>query len=181
MTHSTPKTRNIWLIILMISIALNGLLGGMLLALRTPPPQAPTDSPPAFSRKTGAGKKMGAALHPRRLLRALPNERRQQVMTAALKNLAAQDKAQPRQLFKRLRRQKREIRKILRTQPLDMDALVAAQAQMRTLNQELAVSGDALMVEILRQLTPEERALAFKAMSVKKGTHPHKDPQQNRP
>jgi uncharacterized membrane protein len=103
---------------------------------------------------------MQSAAHPRHLVRTLSPERRKQVMTIALKNLKAEGGEHPRKLFKQLRQAKTKTMRLLQADELDTKAIEQSLADIRSLNQKLAVSGDALMIEVLAQLTPEERKAA---------------------
>lgn len=159
---ATPKTRNsntrnIWIIALLISIAVNGLLAGLLLSKQIKP------GPPGLDMSPTRGS-MQSENHPQHLVRTLSPERRKQVMTTALKNLKAEGGEHPRKLFKQLRQAKIKTMRLLRAEELDTTAIEQSLADIRTLNQKLAVSGDALMIEVLAQLTPEERKAAEQAL-----------------
>jgi len=155
------KPRNSWIIALLISIAINGLLAGLLLSKQVKPiPEGVDVSPTRGSMEI-------APNNPRHLVRTLEPARRKQVMTTAMKNLKGQGNENPRQLFRQLRQAKMKTMRLLRTDELDIKAIEQSLAEIRTLNQKLAVSGDALMIEVLTQLTPAERKAAEEAIKTR--------------
>ena len=105
---------------------------------------------------------------PRRIVRTLPQARRKQVMMSAMKKLKLQKSEHPRQIFKQLRKARIEMMRLLRADEIDTVAIEQSLSEIRILNQKLAVSGDALMLEVLAQLTPEERKTALAAMRDKR-------------
>lgn len=165
---TNPKTRDTWIIALLVSIALNGLLVGLLLSKQVN--HRPSDNnvtPPPNSVQTMPN-------NPRHLVRSLSPERHKQVMSSAMRNLKLQGEDQPRKLFKRLRQAKLKTMRLLRADELDMVAVEKSLADIRDINQKLAVSGDALMVEVLGQLTTEERKAAQAAMKQRKNKRQRK-------
>ncbi|MCF6219755.1 MAG: periplasmic heavy metal sensor [Robiginitomaculum sp.] len=162
-TDTTPVPPiNKWIIALLISIAVNGLLAGLLLSKQVKPAGPGSD----WSRSQHAVQIRPNG--PRHLVRNLPPERRKQVMMTAMKNLESQGNEHPRKLFKRLRQAKHKTMRLLRAEELDTKAIEQSLAEIRTLNQKLAVSGDALMIEVLAQLTSAERKAAEAALRQRK-------------
>lgn len=162
-TDTTPtRTRNSWIIALLVSIAVNGLLIGLLLSKQTKPSRDGTNMP-SFQGSMQIAPKM-APSDPRYLVRILEPARRKQVMKTAMKNLKLQGTEHPRHLFKKLRQAKFNTMRLLRADELDIKAVELSLAEIRTLNQKLAISGDALMIEVLQQLTPAERKAAERAL-----------------
>jgi len=160
--NATPKSRranikNYWVIALLISVAINGLLGGVLLSKHN----HQTERPNISSRQDVF---KAVPNNPRHFLRSLSPERRKQVMTTAIQNLQADGRARPRKLFKKLRQEKRKTMRLLRAEEIDIKAVEQSLANIRALNQKLAISGDALMIEVLAQLTTEERKAAGQAL-----------------
>ncbi len=160
-TTKARKTRD-WIIPLLLSIAINGFLAGWVIS------QKNHKTPEMHEIVMPSAPSQAFTSEPRRLVFNLPPARRRQVMTTAFKKLKLQQGQHPRQIFKQLRRAKTDMRVLLRANTLDMDAIEKSLAEIRALNQQLAVSGDALMLEVLAQLTPEERKKALVAMHDKK-------------
>lgn len=151
-----------WVIALLMSIAVNGVLAGLLISKGLHPNMGEPDSAHVQS-----------PLHampadPRRIVRTLPQARRKQVMMSAMKKLKLQKSEHPRQIFKQLRKARIEMMRLLRADEIDTVAIEQSLSEIRILNQKLAVSGDALMLEVLAQLTPEERKTALAAMRDKR-------------
>jgi uncharacterized membrane protein len=162
-----PKTKNTqikntWIIALLVSIAVNGLLGGILLSKQAQ--HGSTDLRKSTMQSSPGGLEQTSSNDPKHLVRALSPERRKMVMVTAMKNLTESGKEHPRRLFKRLRQAKHKTMQLLRADELDTAAIEQSLADIRDLNKKLAVSGDALMIEILAQLTPEERRAAREAV-----------------
>lgn len=166
------KPKNIWIIALLVSIAINGLLVGLLLSKQVNPGG---DDPGALPTPNSV---QIAPNNPRHLVRILEPDRRRQVMTQAMKNLRQQGGENPRQLFRQLRRAKMKTMRLLRADELDTQAIEQSLAEIRTLNQKLAVSGDALMLEVLTQLTPEERKAAEQAIKKRENRRRRRDQQR---
>lgn len=160
--NAIPKTRNSWIIALLISVAVNGLLAGLLISKQVEPASPSAQSLPPIQGS------MRAQSNPRHLVRTLSPERRKQVMTTAMRNLKAEGGTHPRKLFKQLRQAKVRTMRLLRADELDTKAIEQSLADIRALNQKLAVSGDALMIEVLAQLTPAERKTAAEALKNRK-------------
>ena len=163
--HQTSLPHWVW--VLLVSVAINGLLAGLLMAKSlTPKPHKPDPIQTQFARTSGHN-------NPRRLVKDLPAERRRQVLHRALKNLEQTKGRRPARLFKQRRAAKIRIEKLLRGEKFDLHALEKSLQDIRSINQELAVFGDQMMVEVLRQLTPEEREVAIKSMSKPRRARPN--------
>jgi|GEM_PF-3809689 len=145
----------IWM--LMISVALNGLLLGLLIASNPARKHAFPDSAPPLSIRT-------ETVDPRRFLRTLPPQRRKEILTKAFQSLDLPADEQPRRLFARLRQAKRKAHHLLQAKTLDKQKLEAVLTEIRQTNAKLAKTGDALMLAMLDQITPEERAKALKSL-----------------
>ncbi len=159
------RTRNTWIIALLVSMAVNGLLIGLLLSKHVKPDIAKSTYPPAHNTRQVMPN------NPRHLVRTLSPERRKQVMTTAMKNLETQNAEHPRKLFKSLRQAKLKTMRLMNADALDTAAVEQSLVEIREINQKLAVSGDALMVEVLAQLSPEERKTAREALRKRKIRH----------
>lgn len=151
-----------WVWALIGSIALNGLLIGFLLASQGRKVNPP-DRPPAVIT-VGAD-----TTNPNRMLRALEPKRRRQIMHKALKEVRKQNGHNPRALLRELRAAKAQAMRIAAQEPLDIPALENAMQTMRALRENLAVQGDALMIEIMKQMTPEERRAVATKMRHQRG------------
>jgi len=157
-----PRARNTWIIALLISIAVNGLLAGLLLSKQAQ--QDPTSPNKPVMQGSPRVLMQTPDADPKHLVHALSPERRKMVMITAMENLTESGKEHPRRLFKQLRQAKHKTMQLLRADDLDTVAIKQSMADVRALNQKLAISGDALMIEILSQLTPEERKAAREAL-----------------
>ncbi len=169
------KTRNSWIIALFISIALNGLLVGLLISKQA------NQSPLGYTVPQAQNALQITPNNPRHLVRSLSPKRHKQVMTTALKNLKLEGGNRPHKLFKQLRQAKLETMRLLRADEPDMVAIETSLAKSRAIKQKIAVSGDALMIEVLVQMTPEERAAAQKAMQERKFKRLRKFKRQRKP
>ncbi len=172
-------SRNIWLIAVLLSIGLNGLLLGLLLSGVFKPDIIVTENPPITNSLTPS--RQALSEDPRKFMRALPIERRKQVMVSAFKNLNYKAGERPGQLFRQLRRAERRSVKLLKAENFDLKAIEKSLAETREIKHKLAISGDAMIIEVLNQLTEDERKDAVQAM---KNRRPHRKKlrrQQNRP
>ena len=163
------KTKNTWIIALLVSMAVNGLLVGLLLSKQIQPDIVRPELPPAQNAQRIVPN------NPRHLVRTLSPKRRKQVMTTAMKNLDVKGEGHPRPMFKLLQQAKMKTMSLLGADELDTAAIEQSLADIRALNQKLAVSGDALMLEVLAQLTPEERKTAREALQKRKNMR-HRKP-----
>jgi len=160
MSSKTAKTpiRNAWMIVLLVSIGANGLLFGLLLSK-----QAKPNLPTVETQITKTGGRV-LPTEPGKFIRALPPERRKQVMIAAYKNLDYKAGDRPRQLFRKLRRAQKQTVKLIKAEDFDLKAIEKSLAETRTLKHKLSISGDAMIIEVLNQLSPQERKDAVQAM-----------------
>lgn len=159
-----PKNTGIskWVYIVIASVAINGLLVGLLLSKNIGSGPIPG---------TRAHHKMAADGFPddsRRMVRHLSQERRREIMRAAYENLDIDKKHRPRELFAERRKARERSLKIAGTDPLDIEALRKSLEDVRSLNEKLATQGDLLIVEVLQLMTPQERESAMKAVMRKK-------------
>ena len=162
---TNTNTRNSWTIALLVSLAVNGLLIGLLISKQVEPKIGKPELQPTQNRAQVMPN------NPRHLVRTLSPERRKQVMTTAMKNLETQGAEHPRRLFKGLRQAKLKTMRLMNAEELDTAAIEQSLAEIREINQKLAVSGDALMIEVLAQLSPEERKQAREALRKRKTRH----------
>ncbi len=145
------------LVLILLSVSVNGLLLGLLLASRPHSPSGLPQHTRQISIRTDTA-------DPRRLLRGLPPARRQQILHKAFQTLDLPKSEQPRVLFARLHKAKRKVHRLLKADKIDIDQLKQVQSEIRALNGKLAKTGDALMLAVFEQLTPEERAQALKSL-----------------
>lgn len=171
---SESTNRNNWVFALIASIAINGLLGGLLLAKGMGPKQGGQEIPPPQIATVNAGPN-----NPRRLLRSLPPARRKQVLRAAMKQSRTSASERPRVLMQKLRTARENVLQIAMAEPLDEAALKLAQANVRKLQQDLAAQSDALITEVLKQLTPEEKLKALESMKQQRRRRPNRRRQQD--
>jgi len=158
---ATHKIKNTW-IALLVSIVVNGLLLGLLWSNHVKHRSYRANLPqPQNTMKALPN-------NPRHLVRSLSPERHKQVMTTAMENLKLKGESRPRKLFKQLRQAKLKTINLLGAEELDMAAIEKSLTDIRTINQKLAISGDAIMIEVLGQLTPEERKAASKTIQKRK-------------
>lgn len=168
------KKPDIWILALILSVALNGLAIGYLLAIKkegvNPQPGAPMSSVQGTNVDS-----------PRRILRPLPPQRRRQAMQAALREMRRDGHINPRRQFREHILAKRHIAEIIGSEPFDVRALEQALAKARTSREALAVQGDRLMVEIMKTLNAEERKMVAEHMlKRKKRAKPRPPKPQNR-
>ncbi|PHS35100.1 MAG: hypothetical protein COA91_13670 [Robiginitomaculum sp.] len=167
-SNSTP--RKIWLLALPVSLVMNGLMFGLLLSGVLKPEtvviQAPQTINDTIKNQLQNRPQSSKTLpeYPRRFMRALPVERRKQVMVAAYKSLNYKAGERPRQLLRQLRRAERHSIKLLKSEDFDLKAIEKSLAETREIKHKLAISGDAMIIEVLNQLTPKEREDALLAM-----------------
>jgi uncharacterized membrane protein len=142
------------MVVLIASIALNGLLAGYLIAKPAQINQPKFEGP---QNPGGGGQDVGDA---RRIVGQLPPERRREILDTALKNLNVSADERPRALFQKRQLARRVAVELAMSDPLDRDALTRALKDVREINSRLAVQGDALILEVLHLMTPEERKQA---------------------
>ena len=166
---SENTNRNNWVFALIASIAVNGLLGGLLLAKGMGPKQDGQHTPPPVkiaAVNTGPN-------NPRRILRSLPPARRKQVLRAAMKQIKYTGGEHPRALMQKLRNARQSTLQAATANPLDEAALKLAQEEVRKLQQDLAVQSDALIVEVLKQLSPDEKQKALESLKAERRRAPN--------
>jgi uncharacterized membrane protein len=162
------------LVVLILSVAINGLLAGLVLSNTVGPRNNGAGPPPA---QTG-----GEALpqDARRMVRHLSNERRREVIREAFGSLDIQRSDQPRALFVKRQEARQRALKLAGAEELDIDAIKKALHDVRDLNGKLATQGDELLMEVLQIMTPEERASAMQAMKRDRRDRPRRDRQPRR-
>ena len=161
MSETTQRHARSWfspgVFILLLSVALNGLLGGMLLA--------------------GMGDKTSAAPHtvpitdvialtgePQRIIRQLPPQRRRIVLRQALKNVAQTDRRQYRRMTAAYNKAKRHVFELSSASTLDTKALSRAMADMQSAHDRLATASNELMVQVLAEMTDTERLMVMEKL-----------------
>jgi len=111
-----------------------------------------------------ANSERALSTEPRKFVRALPPERRRQVLTAAYNNVNLKDGERPHQLFRKLRQAQRQTVKLIKAEDFDLKAIEKSLAKTRELKHKLAISGDAMIIEVLSQLSTQERKDSVQAM-----------------
>lgn len=164
---------NIWILTLFASVALNGLLAGILISNQAGPKSAdlqiaPFIPAPQHSVKRRAPRNGPLASeaydNPRVLISHLSPPRRKEVMGRAMKHIRTRSERSPHELLIELRKSHKQTLELLRADTLDPDALKTILAKNRELKQRLALQGDALVLEMLNQLTPEERKATVRSL-----------------
>lgn len=145
---------SVGMIVLIASIALNGLLGGYLLAKSSAPTPTTIVNPETPQR---SGPDIGDARH---IVGGLDRDRRREILDTAFKNLNIERDQRPRALMQQRRKAQQRAKALGTADPLDRDALKAALQDVRAINTKLAVQGDALVLEVLSLMTAEERQQA---------------------
>ncbi len=162
-TQSFAKPpRNIWVIALLVSVGINGLLFGLLLSKQAKPILPTVEAHPATKNMAHNGQALSE--DPRKFMQTLPVERRKQVMIAAYKNLDYKAGERPRQLFRQLRRAQKRTVILLKAENFDLGAIEKSLGETRKIKHKLAISGDAMIMEVLNQLSAQERKDAVQAM-----------------
>ena len=142
------------MVVLIASIALNGLMAGFIIAKTNAPNPTVVERP---QNPPKGGQNVGDA---RRIVGHLAPERRREILDTALKNLDISADERPRVLFQQRRLARRKSIEIATAEPLDSQAIAQALKDVREINEKLAVQGDALILEVLQLMTPEERKQA---------------------
>lgn len=145
---------SVGMIVLIASIALNGLLGGYLLAKSAAPTPTPIEN---LQNPPRSNPNIGDARH---IVGRLDRERRREILDTAYKNLNIEKEQRPRALMQQRRLAQQRAKALGTADPLDREALKDALANVRSINTKLALQGDALVLELLTLMTPEERKQA---------------------
>ena len=161
---STAKNNPIsmGMIVLLVSVALNGLLAGVILAKKTNPVPGPEQvgAPRAVSISTPAD--------PRRVLRQLSPERRRAVLKSAMQAVPRKDRQQFRELRTALGKAEQAVFEAASAEDYDPDALRTALQDLSAARAKLGQASDLLLANIWTQLTPAERKTALDAMATRK-------------
>ncbi len=150
-TNPSPKT-TVWILALIVSIALNGLLVGLLMSAKVAPKPFLADKPPVRTQPA-----MADFEHPQKLLRHLEPARRRQIMAKAMKNMRESNQPPPHVLMKELRQARKQTLMLLKSPDLDENAFREQLSKARQIKEQLGRQGDMLVLEIFKQLTPDER------------------------
>ncbi len=152
---------NSWIFALIVSVALNGLLAGILIAKQN----APARSPETFAQSMPKHGPRGQGFDsPKALIGHLPHERRKTVLKSASKHIRANMNEHPRRLFAALRRSRKQTIAIINAETLDTQALKASLETTRQIKDKLASHSNALILEITQQLTLDERRASLPAL-----------------
>lgn len=168
--NSSPKNTTTWIMALIISVALNGLLAGLLMSGKVGHKPYMVEGQPSQPAPMMAGND-----NPRRLLRHLDQARRKEIMVTAMKQTRKNEHMSHRELMKELRVARRQILVLLQSPELDEAAFQEQLAHSRQLKDKLGRQGDALVLEIFKQLTPAERKSLGKAGRKKKSNQKTKN------
>jgi len=154
-----------WVYAVIALVALVGLLAGLLISKSTAPEPvsvtstqtAPTDNGPTQAEP---GKAPDARDDARRIVRRLSPERRPEVLEKAIANTQGSDRERPRALLEKRKQARLKVLELSQAETLDTDALRAALDEVQKFNGELAAHGNDLAIEVLNQMTFEERKAA---------------------
>lgn len=144
---------NAWIFALIISIGLNGLLIGLLMANY----MGPNKSHMPMGKMQTTGPLTSAYEHPQKLLRRFEPRRRKEIMAQAMKQSRMDAPVPPRKLLQDLRKARKQTLVLLQSPNLNIEVLEAQLQKTRQLKNKLGRQGDILVLEIFKQLTPEER------------------------
>jgi len=136
-------------IVLIVSIALNGLLAGLLIS----------GGGPNSNVRPLAAVQTATVLqgNPRRLLRQLAPARRRVVIKQALKDTRTFQRGQYAQLYREVVKARYDVFAQAGSETLETNALDQALTDLQIANANLAEASNALLVRIFQNLTPEER------------------------
>lgn len=149
--NATPKS-TAWIMALLISVALNGLLIGLLMSGKV--------GQKTYMAEQAQGRRapmMAAYDHPQKLLRHLSKARRKEIMANAMLKTREDTGTHPRELMRRMRKARKRTTALLREADFDEGAFQEQLEETRQLKDKLSRQGDALVLEIFKQLTPVER------------------------
>jgi len=137
--------RTLW-IALFISVGLNLFVAGMLVAghFFGPPPNERV--------------RRGAPFHFRAAIEALPAAKREEIKTLVRSRLD-----EVRRMGREARESRRAVRRVLRAEPYDQNAVNAAYREMRRRHGLAMENLHRTMSEVLGKLTPEERRAFMRA------------------
>ena len=151
--NDAGKSNNVSLgmVILIASIALNGLMAGYIIA------KTSTPNPVLVERSGNPQSGTQNVGDARRIVGHLPAKRRRELLETAFKNLNVSAEERPRALFQNRQMARRKAMHLALSDPLDDVAMTKALEDVRQINNRLAIQGDALVIEVLQLMTPEER------------------------
>ncbi|MBL4869994.1 MAG: periplasmic heavy metal sensor [Robiginitomaculum sp.] len=154
---TTPKTGNdnpnLWIFALIISIGLNGLLIGLLMANF----MGPNATHMTKGKMLTTAPLTSAYEHPQKLLRRFEPRRRREIIAQAMQHSRLETSIPPRKLMRDLRKARKQTLHLLQSPDLNIQTLEAQLKKTRLLKDKLGRQGDILVLEIFKQLTPDER------------------------
>lgn len=143
MNAATQAPRRRWLLI--VSLCLNLFLVGVILAGLFI----------AWQREALGGYSYASSpFHPRNIAAMLPPEGK-----AKVDAIIADNRARFVPIIRAQRQARLQAFRLLQNEPLDVPALTTTMTAARTADDHLATEGQSLLLEILKKLTPEERAI----------------------
>lgn len=151
---SKSNSVSLGMVVLIFSIALNGLMAGYIMA------KTGTPEPVAIERPQGSQPGHQSVGDARRIVGHLPPARRREILETAFKTLNVSADERPRALFQKRQVARRKTVELAVSEPLDLAALQKALEDVRQINDKLAVQGDALILEVIQLMTPQERQQA---------------------
>ncbi|WP_019961439.1 periplasmic heavy metal sensor [Woodsholea maritima] len=143
---------NIWIAVLLVSVLINGVLIGMVLQGQV------SRDVPEHSHVSDGDDHWGGRFNPRAFVEALPPDHAERART----RWRVQREAM-REHFHDMREAREQVMIVVAHEPFDPEAMMRALHTVRAARTELELKMEASMVEILSQLTPEEREHVFMA------------------
>ncbi|MFS2318170.1 periplasmic heavy metal sensor [Maricaulis sp. D1M11] len=139
-----------WIIALMVSILVNGILGGYLI-------NRATDDGPRHVRMRGVDGG-GGGFDLRRFVQALPEAERRRAIRRLRENLP-----ENRELMDRMMAARQSVSEALRAEPFDADRVAAALGELRDVRAERERRVEAGLLDVLDGLDAETRADVLEA------------------
>lgn len=144
------KGRRVWIALLVVSLGVNGLLGGMLARDALVPAPAVHEGGRVM---TGSG-----GFNPRAFIAALPEDRQEAARTELREGLG-----ELRPLFSEMVARRREMNALMRAESFDETALLASMAEIRAVRARIDAGGEAVILAIVADLDPQTRQAALEA------------------
>jgi uncharacterized membrane protein len=142
--------RRFWIALLVISLAVNGVLAGILAQrMLTPPAAIQSAERPMMA---------GGGFNPWAFIEALPEERRDAARVELREGLR-----ELRPLFREMIAHRREMNALLHAETFDEAELLAVMAQIRAVRARIDAGGEAVILAIVSELEPDARRAALEA------------------
>ena len=153
--------------LLLVSVALNGILAGVIISKKAAP--APATQGQQIHMPRSQALTMSA--DPRRILRHLSPERRRIVLKKAMQAVPKAEKRQFRRLRASLHKAEQAVFSAANTDEFNAATLRQALAVLGSVRTDLGKASDALMINIWAELTPQERKTSLSALQTRQKRH----------